>query len=123
MPEKSTERKGWIGIDLDGTLADSRVPWTKDFRRVGAPIPTMVEFVKHLIEAGEDVRIFTARADCYWKDHGLVPREEVEAPIRAWCKEHLGKELPITNIKDYFMEALYDDKAIHVEKNTGRIIG
>ncbi len=27
-----------------------------------------------------------------------------------------------TNVKDYYMERLYDDRAIQVEQNTGRII-
>ena len=31
-------------------------------------------------------------------------------------------DLEITNVKDYYMERLYDDRAIRVQRNTGRII-
>ena len=115
-------RQRWIGVDFDGTLATFECAWPEDYRCTGTPIPLMVERVKQWLTAGEDVRIFTARMDCYHPSRTLT-ESEVRAPIEAWCLQHLGRVLPITNRKDYLMKVLYDDRAIQVEKNTGRIIG
>lgn len=51
--------EGWIGIDLDGTLAEYD-GW-KGVEHIGKPIPSMVKRVKEWISEGKDVRIFTAR--------------------------------------------------------------
>lgn len=99
---------GWIGVDLDGTLAvyDG---W-KGADHIGEPIPEMAFRVRKWLADDRDVRIFTARA-CHI---------EALAPIQAWCVKHFGKELPITNTKDYGMIELWDDRAVQVEPNTGR---
>jgi hypothetical protein len=102
---------GWIGVDLDGTLA-TYGGW-KGPDNIGAPVPAMVTRVLDWCNAGQEVKIFTARAS--------VP--EQIPPIIEWCKKHLGRELPVTNIKDFGMIELYDDRAIQVEINTGKIIG
>ena len=41
--------------------------------------------------------------------------------IKEWCIKHVGQELPITCFKDFGMIELWDDRAIRVEKNTGKI--
>jgi hypothetical protein len=64
------------------------------------------------IAEGRDVRIFTARV--------TDDRPEVIEAIEKWCQRHLGRKLPITNVKDHFMTELWDDRAVQVEKNTGR---
>ena len=46
----------------------------------------------------------------------------VEKIIKRWCKQHIGRELEVTNVKDFGMIELWDDRAIQVKKNTGRII-
>lgn len=102
---------GWIGVDLDGTLAEYH-GWKPGNPSIGAPIPAMVSRVLDWCNAGKDVRIFTARASA----PELIP------DVIAWCKEHLGRELPVTNVKDFSMIELYDDRAIQVEMNTGRLI-
>jgi len=102
---------GWIAVDLDGTLAEYG-GW-KGPDSIGKPIPAMVSRVLDWLNAGQEVRIFTARAS--------VP--EQIAPVVAWCKEHLGREIPVTNVKDFGMIELYDDRAVQVEFNTGRLIG
>lgn len=102
---------GWIGVDLDKTLAHYEPPF--DPMKIGAPVPAMLNRVLDWLNAGQEVRIFTARAS--------VP--EHVAPVIEWCKEHLGREIPVTNIKDYAMLKLYDDRAVQVEENTGRLIG
>ena len=101
---------GWIGVDLDGTLA--KYPSSRGHYTIGEPIAPMVDRVKAWRADGQDVKIFTARAS--------VP-EEIPA-IREWVIKHIGEDLPITNAKDFGMIALYDDRCIQVEANTGRLI-
>lgn len=112
----------WIAVDFDGTLADFGCDWHNDPYATGAPIAPMVELVKKWLAEGEDVRIFTARADCFHPKLGVLPWLKVVAPLEKWCLEYLGVVLPITNRKDYFCKAIYDDRAIQVEHNTGRLI-
>lgn len=84
----------------------------------------MVELVKKWILEGKDVRIFTARMDrTHPRVVGLLKIRDVKRPIQEWCLEHLGRILPITNKKDYWCEAIYDDRAIQVERDTGRLVG
>ncbi len=116
---------GWIGVDLDGTLAEYHGWVSED--HIGAPITQMVERVKRWLREGKDVRIFTARVDggevalSMGVEEGVHFRdvEHVKSTIRAWCVEHIGQELPITNVKDFGMIELWDDRAVQVEKNTG----
>ena len=89
----------------------------------GGAAAAMVEQVKHWRAKGRRVKIFTARVapKSEHKNH----RDEADAAhqaIQAWCTEHIGEALEVTNIKDHGMIALYDDRAYRVEKNTGRII-
>ena len=51
---------GWIGVDLDGTLAHY-THWVGPLH-IGSPIPAMVSRVKLYRIQGQDIRIFTARA-------------------------------------------------------------
>ena len=101
---------GWIGVDLDGTVA--YYDGWKSPSHIGDPIPRMAERVRQWLAKGQEVRIVTARAG--------VP--ELIAPVQAWCLKHFGVELPVTDRKDFRMIALYDDRAVQVEYNTGRII-
>jgi hypothetical protein len=107
------KRRGWIGVDLDGTLAEYH-DWEGPYT-IGAPVPRMVEFVKQLLKEGYDVRIFTARIA--GTDGSNI--NDVMEVIEAWCYSHLGTTLPITNVKDYGMRVLYDDRAVAVQRNTG----
>ncbi len=106
----------WYGCDLDGTLA-KYYGW--DDGEIGEPIPAMVERIKKHLEDGDEVRIVTARV--------APPVEHTEemrrrAEISEWCKEHLGRSLPITCRKDYGMVLLYDDRAVQVMTNTGIVV-
>lgn len=109
---------GWIGVDLDGTLAEYG-EW-KGVDTIGAPIPLMVERVKAWLSEGREVKIFTARM------HGhLAPLIgggmcDALTPIENWCKRHIGQVLDVTNKKDFGMIELWDDRAVQVEPNTGR---
>jgi hypothetical protein len=108
---------GWIGVDLDGTLAHYE-GW-KGTHHIGAPIAPMVERVKGWLAAGKRVKIFTARMH----GHGMPliggGVEDVKTPIENWCREHIGQVLEVTNVKDFGMIELWDDRAIQVEPNTG----
>lgn len=97
--------KGWIGFDLDGTLAQyDGVHRGENY--IGAPIEPMVRLVRKYLAQGRDVRIFTAR-----RPHPA---------IRRFCYENFGKILPITNVKDHEMQALFDDRAVGVKRNEGK---
>jgi hypothetical protein len=119
----SEPKKRWIGVDLDGTLAIFGCDWPNDYKQIGEPVMPMVKKVRQWIADGEDVKIFTARMDCFHPIFGHVSAEDVRRPIEEWCLKHLGKVLPITNRKDYWCKAIYDDRARQVETDTGRIIG
>jgi hypothetical protein len=108
---------GWIGVDLDGTLA-KYAGW-KGVDHIGEPIELMVNRVKGWLEAGKTVKIFTARV---WNDGSperAVEAKQAEEHIRAWCLKHIGQELEVTNAKDYEMTELWDDRAVQVVSNTG----
>ena len=94
---------GWIGIDLDGTLA--YYDGFKGDEHVGEPIEPMVKQVRKWIREGRDVRLFTAR-----KPHPA---------IRKWMREHLGALIPITAVKDPDCQAIFDDRAVGVKRNEG----
>lgn len=103
-------KKETIAVDLDSTLAHYDGFKGKD--HIGKPIPEMMDRVKKWLSEGQNVVIFTARAD----------RAENIPPIRAWLKEHLGTELPVTNVKRPTFSEFWDDRAVRVQKNTGKIM-
>ena len=82
----------------------------------------MLARVKKWVAAGQEVRIFTARMH----GHGLPiiggGKEDVLTPIQDWCEKHIGVRLPVTNVKDFAMIELWDDRAIQVVCNTGMSI-
>lgn len=111
-------RAPWIGVDFDGTLAEYH-GWT-DSWHAGQPIMPMVERVQEWLQAGIDVRIVTARAS---REVGPASRVESDQVINDFCQLHFGRTLPITAEKGLGMIQLWDDRAVHVETNTGRILG
>ena len=111
-------QNGWIGVDLDGTLAQYQ-GW-QGIASIGEPVPLMVERVKAWIAEGMDVRIFTARVGPGSRLAGELG-DTVRA-IEKWCELHIGKVLPVTCTKDFGMLELWDDRAIQVIPNTGEAI-
>jgi hypothetical protein len=107
---------GWIGVDLDGTLAHYN-GWKHD-EHIGEPIPLMVERVKAWIDLNRDVRIFTARVSI--REPADVYR--ITKAIQAWTYEHIGARLPVTCVKDYHCIEIWDDRCTKVEPNTGRVL-
>ncbi len=102
---KETE---WIGVDLDGTLAEY-YDWI-GIEHIGLAIPPMVERVKGWIAEGKKVKIFTARVT-----HG----NEAINHIHMWLAAQGLPELEVTNVKDFYMVELWDDRCVTVVTNTG----
>lgn len=96
----------WIGVDLDGTLAQYQGGMGK---AIGEPLPEMMALVKSLISQGIEVRIFTARAT----DPSQTPT------IRGWLARNGLPSLAITNIKDFDCHLMIDDRAARAEWNKG----
>ena len=103
----------WIGVDLDGTLA--KYDGFKGPAHIGDPVPRMVDRVKRWLAEGKKVKVFTARAKGPDKDKAVKA-------IKAWCKEHVGRELEVTCTKDHLMTELWDDRAVRVKRNDGKRI-
>lgn len=102
-----TSGRGWIGVDLDGTLA-KYTGWQGD-QHIGDPVPAMITRVKRWLSQGRQVRILTART--------------VHEPIAKWLQKNIGRVLSITNKKDKGMIELWDDRAVQVRLNTGQPVG
>ena len=117
-------QKGWIGFDLDGTLAHYD-EW-RGISHIGEPIKPMMDLLRsHLEEDGDDCRIFTARVFRMLYPQGTEERmegERVVSYIQDWLESHGLPRLPVTCVKDFGMIKLYDDRCVQVEKNTGRLI-
>ncbi len=107
--KRSMQAGGWIGVDLDATLAQYD-DWFGPYH-IGAPIEKMAARVRGWLKAGIEVRIFTARAS--------DPDPAVVFAIQNWTEKHFGKRLAVTCQKDFNMIQLWDDRAVQVVPNTG----
>jgi len=105
--------RGWIGVDLDGTLAEYHA-WMGGNQHIGDPVPAMLARVKLWVAEGKEVRIFTARVS-----HPTMGKVAARA-IGDWCEKHGLPRLPVTNTKDFGMIELWDDRAVQVEINSGK---
>lgn len=101
---------GWIGVELDGTLA--HFDKGQDPLTIGEPIVKMRLRVQQWMMVGIDVRLFTARATL----PSMLPH------IESWLKEHNLSGLPVTAEKDFSMSQFWDDRGVHVVSNTGEIV-
>jgi hypothetical protein len=129
IPDKT---HGWIGVDLDGTLAHY-TGWT-GWNQFGEPIPRMATRVRQWLKDGVEVRIVTARVvvfnhktdslkseTCKLTGRRFSNRDMINA-IQDWTQKHLGQRLKVTCSKDLSMIELWDDRAIQVVANTGLTI-
>ena|SRR3990167_745804 len=101
--------KGWVACDLDGVLAED-TGW-KGIEHIGKPIPAMVKRVKQWFKMGREVRCFTARA---YNDPIAVHH------VEQWLKDHDLHFMTVTCVKDRDCILILDDRAVRVEKNTGK---
>ena len=110
------EESRWTGIDLDGTLAhfDMERWLSEGYSYIGRPLMPMVLLVDKLLREGKKIKIFTAR---------VCTHPDIAIPyIRQWLVGiGLPGDLEITNVKDWYMDVLYDDRCIQVEHNTGEV--
>lgn len=109
--------RGWIGVDLDGTLA--KYEGWKGIGHVGEPVPAMVERVRQWIADGWEVRVFTARMSA----PDEADRKRAYSAIAEWTRQHVGRPLAATCTKDFAMAELWDDRAVQVVPNTGQAVG
>lgn len=117
---------GWIGVDLDGTLAHYE-GWNGG--KIGTPVPAMLNRVKLWLDEGVCVKIVTARVGVpetkwvgYEDSEFAKGVAEQRVLIEAWCHSHIGQALSITSSKDFAMIELWDDRCVQIEANTGRRI-
>lgn len=114
-------KQGWIGVDLDGTVAVYD-RWRGPLH-IGAPIPKIVARIQKWIAEGYEVRLVTARAST----DGTPGRDQAVAQFllafSVWSEKHIGHRLKVTCSKDFDMLELWDDRAVQVEENTGELIG
>lgn len=101
---------GWIGVDLDGTLAEYNGWYGID--HIGKPIPKMLKRVRDWLDEGQEVKIFTARVSG-------PDATAARLAIEAWCQKYIGTLLHVTNVKDFAMLELWDDRVVQVAPNTG----
>ena len=102
-------RRTVIAVDLDGTLAHYD-KWPGE-GIIGLPIPPMVDNVKRWLRLGYIVIIFTARA---------TDDFEIRA-IQEWLMDQDLPPLMVTREKLKIFDEIWDDRAIGVERNTGKI--
>jgi len=108
--------KPWIGVDLDGTLAEYKS--FQGHENIGKPVPAMLELVRGWLAEDIKVKIFTARVSGNTAD-----AERARYYVKKWLEDECGiTDMEVTCIKDYYMVELYDDRAVQVEFNTGKLL-
>lgn len=126
--------EGWIGFDLDGTLA-TYDGW-KGIDHIGEAVKPMVELIRKLHYQGRRVKILTARVAPRKLEDGTVGEQYITVPrgdggatkqyahqyINDWCHFNIGFVPEIVYAKDHLMLDLYDDRVKQVEPNTGVVI-
>ena len=107
---------GWVGVDLDGTLATQDDTQPFDPNVIGEPIPLMIQEIKNRLDNGQTVKILTARV--------ADPKtaESQTKLIQDWTEKYLGARLAVTCQKDPGMTELLDDRARRVIHNTGVVL-
>lgn len=117
-----------FAVDFDGTLARQVEDWSSQALDTPIPVQRMVDRVAKWLSQGHEVDIFTASV------YPLGTIEEATGPyemvrfaeerkkvIETFCKKYFGRKLPVTCIKSAKWDAMYDDRAITVLHDTGRI--
>lgn len=96
----STEVYGYTAFDLDGTLFEKQEPFDPD--AIGKPIKPMIARLRRHLEAGDEVRILTAR--------GGAITEELNKRLSSYGVPNLR----VSSRKMPEMALLYDDRAVGV---------
>lgn len=115
----NVEPPPWIGVDLDGTLAQWG-EW-KGWNHINDPVPEMVKKVKEWLAKGITVKVLTARlSKVSLAMHDGVSYADQAEVIQKWCEKHIGVKLPVTSEKDWAMLFFCDDSAVQIKRNTGK---
>lgn len=101
--------EGWIGVGLDGTLAETR-EW-RGPQHIGKPIGPMMRRVRRWLKGGVQVQILTPRA-C---NPDFIPH------VEHWLMQHGLPCLPVTNEKDFGCHRFWQDHCVRVQRNTGMV--
>ena len=126
--------EGWIGFDLDGTLA--KYDGWQGIDHIGEPIGPMVDLMKKLHGQGRYVKIVTARVAPQKLEDGTFGEPFITVPqgdggatrqyasqyIQDWCHFNLGFVPEIVYQKDCRMLELYDDRVKQVVPNKGVLV-
>jgi hypothetical protein len=97
-----------IYVDLDGTLAK----YESGNPEIGEPITPMLLRVRKWLGLGKTVKIFTARAS--------IP--EYVPIVEEWLKKYDLQDCIVTCRKEFDGVEFWDDRAVTVEFNTGKIL-
>jgi hypothetical protein len=110
-----------VGVDLDRTLAVFKEEDWEQYspEKIGKPILEMVDRVNAHIEKGDEIVILTARVH---PSKGEQEASLARKAIQEWCLNVFGEIFEVTCMKHPKMHTIYDDRAVTVEPNTGRIL-
>lgn len=113
--------RAWIGVDLDGTLAEYH-GW-EQWDKIGAVIPRMRDRIVQWLAEGKQVKIFTARVayeeDTCYVSRCTFRRADMVRIIQDWLEANALPRLAVTHEKDFQMAELWDDRCVQVVPNTG----
>jgi hypothetical protein len=115
--ELLAEVQGWIGFDLDATIAKYYNGQSKNV--VGKLIDgEATKLLKKFLKEGKRCKIVTARVG------SGTPKEIAQQTklVEKWTLKFFGVKLPVVAHKDSAMIMLYDDRATGVEPNTGKLL-
>ena len=119
MESKVQMPEGWVGFDLDGTIAQYTT--FQGWDKIGPPVPGFVNLIKKLRALGVQCKILTARASAESRALNDITFEQVEKVIQDWTEKYIGERLPVVTEKGAAMICFFDDSAIQVDKNTGNL--
>lgn len=103
-------------VDFDATLAEYDT--YKGPLVFGKPIPKIVDRVKDWLKAGDQVVLFTARVN----EPNPNLKLQIVLGLHAWCQKNIGQVLEVTATKTKDMTDFWDDRAVQVERNTGKLV-
>ena len=110
--------RSWIGVDLDGTLSVHNGWNGRDPHDIGPPVDLMVHRIKKWLDAGIQVKIFTARVSPDFSGQDITG---IVSAIQDYTELHVGARLEVTNAKDQYCIEIWDDIAVGVDRNRGTI--
>lgn len=111
---------GYVAFDLDGTLAAHLKGG--GVASVGAPILPMLELLKRRLAQGYEVRIVTARIMLGPGYQRKLWNSKQTKLIHTFLAEHDIPPLSVQCHKCFSMLCIYDDRAVAVEKGTGKLL-